>query len=146
MHRPLRGLLIALLLGAVVIAVVPSGASARRAAPEGSPFSFGVEFERPTVGLEKALRRRKIVVHYSCMRACRPLMRLKVAGNEIAAYDPPGGPTAGSRAAVFKLGPAARRTIVEHTHRGVAAFHLRATFTSMASDRLTMALRFRLRR
>lgn len=86
------------------------------------------------------------MVRYSCMNACRPFMRLKVAGIGIAVFDPPGGPTAGSRAAVFKLRPGARHVIVEHTHRGVATFHLVATFTNKASDRLAMALRFRLRR
>jgi hypothetical protein len=146
MHRPFRGFLVALLLGVAVFAAVPSGASAQRVAPGGSPFHFGVEFERPEVSLERVLRRGQLVVRYSCMSACRPFMRLKVAGVEIAVFDPPGGPTAGSRAAVFKLGPATRSAIVEHTHRGIAAFHLAAIFTNNDSDRLATALRFQLRR
>lgn len=146
MHRPLRGLAAGLLLAAAIVAAVPGGATAQRAAPGSSPFGFGVEFERPDVSLERVLRREQLVVRYSCMSACRPFMRLKVAGVGIAVFNPPGGPTAGSRAAVFELGPASRRAIVAHTHRGVAVFRMDATFTNRSLDRLDRVLRFRLQR
>ena len=144
MPRPIRG-------GLVVLAVTVALATAQSASPGQGlaaevPYLPGVEIERPSVNLDRVLRRQQLVVSYSCMEACRPFMRLRVAGIAISTFDPPGGPTAGSRRAVFELGPKSLRTIVDHIHDGVARFRLDAVFTNKSPARATKTLRFRLRR
>jgi hypothetical protein len=62
-------------------------------------------------------------------------MRLRVAGIVISTFDPPGGPTAGSRRAVFELGRGDRCTIVSHTHGEVATFRVGAVFTNKSPAR-----------
>lgn len=144
MPRSIRGGLTAL----AVIAALAAGQSAfsdRGVAAE-TRFLAGVEIERPSVDLDRVLRRRQLVVGYSCMEACQPFMRLRVAGIAISTFDPPGGPTAGNRRAVFVLGRGDRRAIVGHVHGGVATFRIGAVFTNRAPARATEALRFRLRR
>jgi hypothetical protein len=136
-------------LAALVVAVAlasAQGAAAEPEIPAEAPDLPGVKIERPHVGLSRVLHRGQLVVDYSCMEACRPFMRLRVAGIAISIFDPPGGPTAGSRAAVFKLDRKDRRTIVGHARDGVATFRLGAVFTNNSSARATRALRFRLRR
>jgi hypothetical protein len=142
--RPIRGGLAALVVAAALAS--PQGAPAEPEITAAVPYLSGVEIERPHVGLSRVLRRGQLVVDYSCMEACRPFMRLRVAGIAISTFDPPGGPTAGSRAAVFKLGRKDRRTIAAHIRDGVATFRLGAVFTNKSSARATKALRFRLRR
>lgn len=144
MPRSFRGGLAAL-AAIAALAAAQSAAAAQESAAE-TPFLAGVEIERPRVGLDRVLRRRQLVVSYSCMEACQPFMRLRVAGIAISTFDPPGGPTAGSRRAVFELGRRDRRTIVSHARDGLATFRIGAVFTNKASARATAALRFRLRR
>ena len=145
MPRSIRGGLAALSVVAALAAAQSAAAVSREPAAE-TPFLPGVEIERPSVDLDRVLRRQQLVVSYSCMEACQPFMRLRVAGIAISTFDPPGGPTAGSRRAVFELGRRDRRTIVSHTHGGVATFRIGAVFTNKAPARATEALRFRLRR
>lgn len=137
--------------GLAVLAVTVALTAAQIASPDHglaaeTPYLSGVEIERPSVDLDRVLRRQQLVVSYSCMEACRPFMRLRVAGIPISTFDPPGGPTAGSRAAVFELGRNDRRTIAAYVRDGVATFRLGAVFTNESSARATKALRFRLRR
>jgi hypothetical protein len=106
----------------------------------------GVQIQRPKTSLGRILRRHKLVVRYSCMHECGPVMKLGVSGIGISTFDPPGGPTAGIRAAVFELDGTARRAIVANTRHGAASFRLSAIFTDRSGDRLTRVLRFRLRR
>jgi hypothetical protein len=143
--RSIRGGLAALAVIAV-LAVAQSAAAAAQEPTAENPFLPGVEIERPSVDLDRVLRRRQLVVSYSCMEACQPFMRLRVAGIALSTFDPPGGPTAGSRRAVFELGLEDRRAIVSHTHGGVATFRIGAVFTNKTPARATEALRFRLRR
>ena len=144
MPRSIRGGLTAL----AVIAALAAGQSAfsdQGLAAE-TRFLAGVEIERPSVDLDRVLRRRQLVVSYSCMEACQPFMRLRVAGIAISTFDPPGGPTAGNRRAVFELGPRDLSAIVDRIHDGVARFRLNAVFTNKSPARATKTLRFRLRR
>jgi hypothetical protein len=143
--RSIRGGLAVLVLIAA-LAVAQSAAAAVQEPAAETPFLPGVEIERPSVDLDRVLRRRQLVVSYSCMEACRPFMRLRVAGIAISIFDPPGGPTAGNRRAVFELGPKSLSTIVDHIHGGVARFRLNAVFTNKSSARAAKTLRFRLRR
>lgn len=144
MPELVRGGLAALVVTAA-LAVAQSASPDRGLAAE-APYLSGVEIERPSVDLDRVLRREQLVVGYSCMEACRPLMRLRVAGIAISTFDPPGGPTAGSRRAVFELGRKDRRTIVDHTDDGGVRFRLNAVFTNRSSARAAKTLRFRLRR
>ena len=144
MPELLRGGLAALVVTAA-LAVAQSASPDQGLAAE-APYLPGVAIERPSVDLDRVLRRQQLVVSYSCMEACQPFMRLRVAGIAISTFDPPGGATAGSRRAVFELGRKDRRTIVDHIHDGVARFRLNAVFTNKSSARAAKTLRFRLRR
>lgn|GEM_PF-6850381 len=144
MPELLRGGLAGLVVTAA-LAVAQSASPDQGLAAE-APYLPGVAIERPSVDLDRVLRRQQLVVSYSCMEACQPFMRLRVAGIAISTFDPPGGPTAGNRRAVFELGPKGLSTIVDHIHDGVARFRLNAVFTNKSSARAAKTLRFRLRR
>lgn len=122
------------------------GPAAAQEARAEARYLAGVEIERPQVALTRVLRRGQLVVGYSCMEACRPFMRLRVAGVAISTFDPPGGPTAGTRRAVFELGGRDLRTIVDHLRDDAATFRVGAVFTNRSPARAAKALRFRLRR
>jgi hypothetical protein len=143
--RPFRASLFATLLGAAVLST-GFGTVAAEQARAGAPFLSGVRMERPQARLTRVLRRSQLVLDYSCMKACRPFMRLRVGGVAISTFDPSGGPTAGIRKAVFELGRDDRRTILDHALDRVANFRVGAVFTSDSSARVAKSLRFRLRR
>ncbi len=138
---PSRGLLAA----ALALLLCLSGLGSARAGQAPVELHLGASLQRPTASLARVLRRGRLGIRYTCMRECDPQMKLRVGGVLIGIFDPPGGPTAGNRAALFRFDAHDRRVIRAHTGC-LAHFRLAAVFTARAPGRDVRSLHFTLRR